>query len=349
ITVAALILLAKKDSLKKLLPYAEIRFGYKISGAEIRNQDTEIYSDGYLLFYDKIWQKINSRNNTIHIPQGMLLMDKKTFDEETIREGINNAILHRDYSANETIFIIQTPSGISVKSPGGFPEGVNIDNIIDESKPRNKLIADTLYKCDFVEHFGNGVNLMYQKQLSLGKNPPDYSYSDENRVVLNLDGMIKDIEFARYVFRIANEKQKILNDQELIVLNTIKENKKIKSKEIADNLFDLGLVEKIGYGKYILSKKYYDHTNKKGEYTRRKGLDREANKLLIIEHLKNYKKGYMKDFMEVLKNTPKPTIHRYLRELKKDEKIELVGHPQAVRGKNKAFWRLIKHNNDTDK
>jgi len=272
----------------------------------------------------------------------MLLMDKKTFDEETIREAINNAILHRDYSANETIFIIQTPCGISVKSPGGFPEGVNIDNIINESKPRNKLIADSLYKCDFVEHFGNGVNLMYQKQLSLGKNPPDYSSSDENRVVLNLDGMIKDIEFARYVFRIANEKQKILNDQELIVLNSIKENKKVKAKQIADNLLDLGLVEKIGYGKYILSKQYYDYVNKKGEYTRRKGLDREANKLLIIEHLKNYKKGYMKDFVEVLKNTPKPTIHRYLKELKKDKKIKLVGHPQAVRGKNKAFWRLIK-------
>ena len=272
ITVAALILLAKKDSLKRLLPYAEVRFGYKISNTEIRNQDVEIYTEGYLLFYAKIWQKINSRNNIIHIPQGMLLLDKKTFDEETIREAINNAILHRDYSINETIFIVQTPNSISIKSPGGFPEGVNVDNIINESKPRNKLIADALYKCDFVEHFGNGVNLMYQKQLSLGKNPPDYLSSDDNRVVLNLDGMIKDIEFAKYVFRVADKEQKILNDQELIVLNAIKENKKVKSKQIANNLLDLGLVEKVGYGKYVLSKKYYDYANKKGEYTRRKGI-----------------------------------------------------------------------------
>ena len=254
------------------MPYAEVRFGYKISNTEIRNQDVEIYTEGYLLFYAKIWQKINSRNNIIHIPQGMLLLDKKTFDEETIREAINNAILHRDYSINETIFIVQTPNSISIKSPGGFPEGVNVDNIINESKPRNKLIADALYKCDFVEHFGNGVNLMYQKQLSLGKNPPDYLSSDDNRVVLNLDGMIKDIEFAKYVFRVADKEQKILNDQELIVLNAIKENKKVKSKQIANNLLDLGLVEKVGYGKYVLSKKYYDYANKKGEYTRRKGI-----------------------------------------------------------------------------
>jgi len=53
--------------------------------------------------------------------------------------------------------------------------------------------------------------------------------------------------------------------------------------------------------------------------------------------------------MEVLKDIPRPTIHKYLSELKKEKKIELVGNPQAVRGKNRAFWRLKKDNNDTDK
>ncbi len=50
--------------------------------------------------------------------------------------------------------------------------------------------------------------------------------------------------------------------------------------------------------KFILSKRYYEYVGKKGEYTRKKGLDKEANKLLIIEHLKNYEKGYIKDFVE---------------------------------------------------
>jgi len=55
-----------------------------------------------------------------------------------------------------------------------------------------------------------------------------------------------------------------------------------------------GFVEKVGRGrgtKFILSKRYYEHFGKKGEYTRRKGLDKEANKLLIIEHLKKLQKG----------------------------------------------------------
>lgn len=104
-----------------------------------------------------------------------------------------------------------------------------------------------------------------------------------------------------------------------------------------------GFVEKVGRGrgtKFILSKRYYEYFGKKGEYTRRKGLDKEANKLLIIEHLKNYKKGYIEDFVEALRDIPRYTINRYLRELKDGGKIELIGNPRIVKGDKKAFWRL---------
>lgn len=342
ITIAALILLGKNEIVKRFLPYVEIRFGYKINENEIRNQDTEIYSGGYLLFYNQILKKINLRNITIHIPQGMFLLDKKTFNEETIREAINNAIIHRDYSIIETIFIIQTQNKIIIKSPGGLLEGVTIKNIMDESKIRNKLIADVLYKCEFVEQFGNGVNLMIKNQLSLGKNPPNYDKTDKYHVILELDGVIQDMEFAKYVSRIANEKQKQFNDQELIILSQIKNDKRIKSNKITKGLLELELIEKIRDGKYILSKQYYDYVNKKGEYTRRKGLDKATNKILIIEHLKNYKKGYIFEFIEVLKNIPQKTINKYLRELKEEKKIELIGNPKISKGKKQAYWCLIK-------
>lgn len=342
ITIAALVLLGKEDSVKRFLPYAEIRFGYKLTENEIRNQDTEIYASGYLLFYDKIWQKINSRNITLHIPHGMLLLDKKAFNEETIREAINNAIIHRDYSIAETTFVFQVQSKITIKSPGGFLEGVTTENIIDECKTRNKLIADVLYKCEFVEQFGSGVNLMVEKQLSLGKNLPNYGKTDQYHVILELDGTIKDIEFAKYVLRIADKKQKILNDQELIILYSIKDNKKVKANLITENLLELGLIEKIGYGKYILSKPYYDYINKKGEYTRRRGLDKETNKRLIIEHLKHYKKGYISNFVEALKDVPQKTINKYLIELKDEDKIDLVGNPKISKGEKRAFWILKK-------
>lgn len=77
----------------------------------------------------------------------MRVIERREFDEQSIREALNNAVIHRDYLLSESSFVMQYPSKISVKSPGGFPEGITIQNIIYESKPRNKLLADILFKC----------------------------------------------------------------------------------------------------------------------------------------------------------------------------------------------------------
>lgn len=218
VTVAALVLLGSEEGLSKYLPYAEVRYGYRFSESELRNQDSEIFKSGYLLYYNLIWNKINSRNITLNIPHELFLTERKAFEEDTIREAVNNAIMHRDYQSAETIFILQYPTLFEIKNPGGLVEGIDLENIRTESKVRNKLIADVLFRCEFVEQFGMGVNLMFKNQLSLGKCPPDYSLSDYNRVVLRLDGTIQDIEFAKYVLKIADEKQKFLSDEELILL-----------------------------------------------------------------------------------------------------------------------------------
>lgn len=342
ITVAALVLLGKERSLKKYLPYVEIRFGYKNDESDIRNLDTQIYSSGYLLFYNTIVEKIKARNNSIHINFGLRLLEKKIFDIESIRESINNAIIHRDYSENDTIIIIQTQTRFFVNSPGGFLQGVTPENIIDQTKTRNKLIADVLFKCEFVEQFGNGVNLITKNQLSLGKNPPDYNKSDNYHVILDIDGTIKDEEFAKYVIRVASESNKILNEKELVILNKIKSNEKVENCSIIKELEDLELIERVNKNNFILSKKYYEDMNKKGEYTRLKGLSKDENKMLLLKHLEIYSKGYMEEFKQVLNNCSIKTIQYYLQELKNEEKIELVGNPKITVGKNRAYWILNK-------
>ena len=100
------------------------------------------------------------------------------------------------------------------------------------------------------------------------------------------------------------------------------------------------IIEKAGRGKVILSRKYYEHTGRKGEYTRRRGLDKGTNKQLLIKHLEHHRKGYIEDFVEALKDVPKYTVNRYLKELKDEETIELIGNPKITKGDKKAFWRL---------
>lgn len=340
ITVAAMVLLGSSIALKRLIPNSEIRYGYKSDEKEIRNQESVIYTEGYLSYYNKLWEKIDSRNLVLHIPQGLLVKEKKVFDEETVREAVNNAIIHRDYSEHEPVIIIQAPYILNITSPGTFPYGVTIENIASTTKTRNKLIADVLYKCEFVEQFGNGVNLMIRNQLSLGKNPPNYSKTDKYRVTLSLDGNIKDIEFAKYVLKIASKLKMFLNDTELLLLYDIKEGKRLENNKVLRELSNTGIIERLGPNKFILSKQYYASIDRKGVYTRRRGLDKETNKKLIIHHLEYYKKGYIKDFLEVLKDVPKSTVNAYLAELKADGVVKLVGNPNSWSGPNKAYWCL---------
>lgn len=349
-TLASLILLGTEKTLSEYSSHAEVRYGYKISESEIRNQDVQIYKEGYLLFYKKIWDKINSKNLFLTIPEGLVVKEKRMFEEETIREAINNAIIHRDYSEQESILIEQTKDIIKISSPGGLLSGVTIENMIDRTKTRNKLIADVLYKCGFVESFGHGVNLMVKNQLSLGKEYPNYKETDNYHVVLKINGNIEDPEFTKYVYRITHNLNKILNDEELRTLYSLKDSpQKCLSAKIR-KLLDTGIVEKTSRGKYMLSRKYYDYIDKKAEYTRRKGLDKQTNKELIIKHLEYHKKGYISEFMEVLKDIPKPTINRYLNELKRDKKIDIVGNPKISKGENRAYWELKNDTgNDTGK
>jgi len=339
LTIAAMILLAKEDSLTKYLPYCEVRYGYRAGDDEIRNQDMEIFKGGYLLYYTKLWEKIDSRNININVPYKMRLVERKAFDGETIREAVNNAVIHRDYLISGSTLVIQYPYRIVVTSQGGFPDGVTTENIINETKPRNKLVADILFKCEMVEQFGNGVNLMYKNQLSLGKLPPNFNRSDEIHVELELDGKIQDEEFAKYVLAIAEERNKDLNDKELIILNRIKNNKKIESGIVTDNLLDLELIEKIGTNRYMLSKKYYVDTKQQWKYTKKKGLLNEVNKELILQHLRNFGPSRKEDFFRIFQHSlTDKQVGWLLVSLKKNGKIKFAGLPRS----RSAKWEIIK-------
>ncbi|MFA6315221.1 MAG: hypothetical protein WC648_02535 [Candidatus Paceibacterota bacterium] len=182
---------------------------------------------------------------------------------------------------------------------------------------------------------------MFKNQLSRGKNAPNYLKTNDNNVFLELDGKIKDIEFAKYVFNVADKNGRELNDKELILLNQIKDNKRIKASYITDNLLELGLIERVGYGKYILSRNYYNDIHRSGEYTRSRGLSKEHNKMLILEHLKSYEKGFKKDLSQVLPTLRWFQIYRMLIELRQEKKIKFTGDRRSHSGKNAGYWKLV--------
>jgi ATP-dependent DNA helicase RecG len=72
--------------------------------------------------------------------------------------------------------------------------------------------------------------------------------------------------------------------------------------------------------------------NKKGAYTRKKGLDRETNKALLLKHIKeNSDSGSrLKEIMQVLPALTNDQVKKLVAELKKEEKIYKIGATRAA-------------------
>lgn len=344
ITRAAVILLGKPESVQKYAPNSELIWEYRKHSSTIPFNARIEFKQAFLLYYDTLWQTIDARNEVVHIQEGFTIRDLKAFGEDVIREAVLNAAAHRDYRDQSSVFIKQSSDSISIDSPGGFMSGVTPDNIITASNARNRRIAEVFQKLGLVERSGQGADKIFQQTISEGKGLPDYHKSDNYRVLLSVGAQIQDREFINYLRRVVDETNIILSVNEYVLLERIRQGiDTTQLNEYVSRLVSLKLIERVGRGrgaKLILSKRYYSTFGKKGEYTRRRGLDKPANLELILRHLKIHKKGFARELEQALPHTSRQTINRYLRELSDGGKIRMVGNPQSTRGKKPSYWEL---------
>ena len=169
VTYAALILLGTRRWLSQFLGQAEVVFEYRSSDVTGPAAQREEFRQGFFLFQDEIWQKINLRNDKQHFQYGFVMLDVPTFNEAVVREAILNAVSHRDYRLPGSVFVRQFPRRLEVVSPGGFPLGITIENILWRQAPRNRRIAEAFPRCGLVERAGQGMNRMFEECIRESK------------------------------------------------------------------------------------------------------------------------------------------------------------------------------------
>ncbi len=77
----------------------------------------------------------------------------------SIRELITNAVCHRDNSDQRSKVIIKIfDNSIEFYNPGGLPEEITPENILDKQFSRNPIIAKVLAKIRYIEELGEGWN-----------------------------------------------------------------------------------------------------------------------------------------------------------------------------------------------
>ncbi|MCK5850234.1 MAG: putative DNA binding domain-containing protein [Kiritimatiellae bacterium] len=337
LTYASLILFATHKALGKQLSQAEVVFEYRTSAASGSPQQRKEFRQGFFAFYDELWNTINLRNDIQHFQSGLFILDISTFSERIVRESLLNAVSHRDYQLGGNIFIRQYPRRLLVESPGGFPVGITEHNVLNRQSPGNRRIADIFAKCGLVERSGQGMNLMFELSIQESKAKPDFTGTDQYQVALNLYGEVQDSHFLQFLERIGQETLGLFNTADFLLLDYIHKQLRIPDylRSTLHSLIEKGIVERFGRGrgvKYILSRRYYRMVNENGNYTRRKGLDRETNKALLIKHIKENKHtgSRLKELMQVLPTITMPQVQTLLRELKSVEKIYKTGRTRAA-------------------
>ncbi len=66
------------------------------------------------------------------------------------------------------VVIKQYPDSITITNAGGFPSGVDMNNILTvNSVPRSKLMSEILQKTGLVERSGQGVDKMFYNCITV--------------------------------------------------------------------------------------------------------------------------------------------------------------------------------------
>ena len=335
ITYAALILFGTRSALRQHLAQAEIVFEYRSSNASGPAQQREEFQIGFFACFDRVWELINLRNDKQHYQSGLFVFDVLTFNERAVREALLNAVCHRNYQMNGSIFVRQYRDRLLVESPGGFPHGITLDNILNRQAPKNRRIAEILARCGLVERSGQGMNLMYELCIREAKALPDFTGTDAYGVCLTLNGMVLDENMLLLIGEIGEEQLAFLSTDDFLVIDALFHGRKLQEnlRPRIQPLVEMGLVERAGRNKVVLARSLYKAAGKAGTYTRRMGLDRETNKALIVKHIRESatEGAPLKELQQMLPSLSRSQIQVLLRELRKEGQIFVVGRTSAAK------------------
>jgi len=98
-------------------------------------------------------------------------------------------------------------------------------------------------------------------------------------------------------------------------------------------LVDLGALERVDRGRVILSRRFYELVKKPGEYTRKKGLDRNTNMALLRQHIVESGEGGcpLQELLQVLPARSREQVKKLLRELRDAGEVHMRGVTRMAR------------------
>lgn len=164
---------------------------------------------------------LNNKNHGDY--KGILREDKSDYNNLVLREGLLNAIIHRDYALNGSILISIYANRIEYISIGGLVSGMTYnDMMLGVSRSRNEKLANVFFKLKYVEAYGTGIEKIQGDYEHTGASPR-FEVSDNGFLLMLPNKSTVSVG------------KKIMTDQE-IIYDFIWKNGKATRAEIQEEL-----------------------------------------------------------------------------------------------------------------
>ncbi|MNF71134.1 Divergent AAA domain protein [compost metagenome] len=338
ITRTTLILLGKDESEHYLGSTVKIRWNLKT--IDNQDKDFEIFSIPFILSVDEVYKKIRNLKYR-YLRDGTLFPDEVLrYEPFIIRESLNNAIAHQDYSKGARINVVEFEDDHLVFSNYGSFLPKSVEDVVLNDTPeevyRNPFLVEAMKNLDMIETQGGGIRKIFNFQKQRFFPLPDYNF-DDNKVKVTIIGKILDENFAKIIIKNSN-----LGLDEIILLDKVQKHKEITEiefKHLKKAKYIEGRRPNIYLSYHIIEST--NDENLQAEYLANRSFDDSHFKDMILEYLKKWGKTKR----DKIDNLIIPKLSTALSEEKKKNKV--TNYLSALRMEGKIvntpgyFWEIV--------
>lgn len=318
VRVLGLLLFGREQVLRRFLPAHEVAFQV------IRGQAVEVndfFRWPLLRVMEELEARFRARNREQELLVGLFRVGIPDYPPAAFREGIANALIHRDYTRLGAVHVQWHEDRLEIGNPGGLPEGVRLDNLlVTQPRPRSPLLADAFKRADIVERTARGIDIIFYEQLRYGRPAPSYERSDLINTVLVLPGGKPNLNFVRLVVE-QSQTGRALKLDELLLLNALLHQPALSIHEAAhitqksdtethaslNSLKEMGLIERRGEKQsqaWYLSPSTYRRLGETTSYTYAQDSESLQQERMILKYVQQHGRITRKEAAELCKLSP---------------------------------------------
>ena len=295
VTRSAIILLGKSEAENFIYP-AIARITWILKDANNVEKDYQHFGPPLILAVDQVFSRIRNLTYRYMAENRLFPIETTQYDKWVIRETLHNAIAHQDYTQGGRINVVEEAESLLITNVGEFLPGSVEEAIRRDAPPeiyQNRFLAEAMVSLNMIDTIGSGIKRMFLKQRERSFPMPDYDLSEPKRVKVRIIGKILDERYTRM----------LMTRTDLDLMAVIALDKVQKGKRITDEEFRALKKKKLIEGRrsnLFVSAKIAVATDTKVDYIKRRGIDKEYSKKLIMDYLAKFGEATREEISQLL-------------------------------------------------